>query len=140
MGSSNSQPVYSNQVQYPKQNFNVPTFQPKVYQPTIYPNLSKTHEMRKLVVTDSVLERFIAIQDELKNFDGQGIFEGFKKVEDNLELLMKSKKQAEINYKVLCEQSNKEKLDFDNIMSPSIQAFFRTEQDHFRAIEKERVF
>ncbi len=51
----------------------------------------------------------------------------------------KEKKHADVNYRVLREQCNKEKQDYDNITSPTVQAYFRSKQDHERAIAKEKV-
>ena len=66
-------------------------------------------------------------------------FLGLKKVESDFERLLKEKKQADVNYRVLREQSNKEKQDYDNITSSTVQAYFRSKQDHERAIAKEKV-
>lgn len=38
------------------------------------------------------------------------------------------------------EQTKKEKQDFENISSPTVQSYFKNKQDHDKAISKEQVF
>lgn len=64
---------------------------------------------------------------------------GLQAVEEEFEKLLKEKKRSDVNFRVLKEQCNKEKADYDNITSPTVQAYFRSKQDHERAIEKEKV-
>lgn len=97
------------------------------------------YQMNKLVVSDDLLERFLVVQTEISEHNSEGVFEGLKEVETEFEQLLKEKKQADVNYRVLREQSNKEKQDYDNITSPTVQAYFRSKQDHERAIEKEKM-
>ena len=90
-------------------------------------------------INDNILNRFIQIQSQTDEYERQGIFEGLKLAEEDFETLEKSKRQAEINHKVLSEQSKKEKQDFDNISQPTVQSFFKSKQAHEQAITKEQV-
>lgn len=103
------------------------------------PNQPQNFKMHKLTISDDLLERFLKVQEEISAHNSEGVFEGLKGVEDNYERLLKEKKQADVNYRVLREQSNKEKQDYDNITSPTVQAYFRSRQDHERAIAKEKT-
>lgn len=89
-------------------------------------------------ITDAVLDRFIEIQSQTDVYERQGIFEGLKLAEEEFEQLEKSKRQAEINHKVLEEQTKKEKQDFDNISQPTVQNYFKDKQAHNNAITKEQ--
>lgn len=40
---------------------------------------------------------------------------------------------------MLEEQTKKEKQDFENISSPTVQSYFKNKQDHDKAISKEQV-
>ena len=99
----------------------------------------QTYPIHSMLYRDEILDRFLVIQAEIKKFDGSGVFEELTKIEADFELATKNKKQADVVYKVLCEQLNKDKLDYENIASPNVQGYFRTRQDHERAIEKEKV-
>ena len=103
------------------------------------PQKPKNYQMHKLTINDDLLDRFLVVQAEIAKHNGQGVFEGLEKVEEEYERLLKERKQADVNHRVLREQSNKEKQDYDNITSPTVQAYFRSKQDHERAIEKEKV-
>ena len=53
--------------------------------------------------------------------------------------MLNEKKQAEVNYRVLKEQHyDNLKQDYDNITSPTVQAYFSSKQGHERAIAKEK--
>lgn len=91
------------------------------------------------VINDTVLNRFIEIQSQIENYEQQGVFERLRLAEDEFERLEKSKRQSEINTKVLTEQTNKEKQDFENISQPTVQSFFKNKQAHNMAISKEQV-
>ena len=92
------------------------------------------------VINDKTLNRFIEIQSEIENYESAGVFDGLRLVEEDFERLEKSKRQAEINHKVLAEQTEKEKQDFENISQPTVQSFFKNKQAHNMAISKEQVF
>lgn len=102
------------------------------------PKAPQNYQMHKLVINDGLLERFLVVQDEISKHNAEGVFEGLQQVEEEYEKFLKERKQADVNYRVLREQSNKEKQDYDNITSPTVQAYFRSKQDHERAIEKEK--
>ena len=89
-------------------------------------------------INDTMLNRFIEIATKTEDYERQGIFEGLKIAEEEFEALEKSKRQAEINHKVLTEQTKKEKQDFDNISQPTVQSFFKDKQAHSNAITKEQ--
>lgn len=89
-------------------------------------------------IDDNILARFIEIQAEIEKHDADGVFQGLKIAEEEFEALEKSKRQAEINHKVLTEQTNKERQDFENISQPTVQNFFRSKQAHNQAISKEQ--
>ena len=128
-------------LQQSRSSYNIPPSY-KPYQTTpLYPvlNAPQTYPMHTMLIKDDLLNRFLEVQAEIVKFDGSGVFEGLTKVEADFEAATKNKKQADVSYKVLCEQSNKEKLDYENITSPTVQGYFRTRQDHERAIEKEKV-
>lgn len=91
------------------------------------------------VINDQTLSRFIEIQAQIENYERQGVFDGLRLVEEDFERLEKSKRQAEINHKVLEEQTKKEKQDFENISQPTVQSFFKNKQAHSMAISKEQV-
>lgn len=101
-------------------------------------NTPKNFQPGKLVINNELLDRFLVVQAEIAQHNGEGVFSGLLKVEQEYERCLKEKKQADVNYRVLKEQSNKEKQDYDNITSPTVQAYFRSKQDHERAIEKEK--
>jgi hypothetical protein len=90
-------------------------------------------------INGTMLNRFIEIQAHTDDFERQGIFEGLRIAEEEFEALEKSKCQAEINHKVLTEQTKKEKQDFDNISQPTVQSYFKDKQAHNKAITKEQV-
>ncbi len=93
---------------------------------------------KKQVISQELLERFLVVQSEISEHNSEGVFEGLQTVKLEFEALLKEKKQADINHRVLREQCNKEKQDYDNITSPTVQAYFRSKQDHERAIAKEK--
>lgn len=93
----------------------------------------------KNVVNDAVLNRFIEIQSQIETYEKKGIFDGLKLVEEEFETVGKNKRQAEINHKVLTEQTKKERQDFENISQPTVQSFFKSKQAHNEAISKEQV-
>ncbi|CAF0828677.1 unnamed protein product [Brachionus calyciflorus] len=99
--------------------------------------LSKSKSIEK-VINDSVLNRFIEIQGEIEKYESKGVFDGLKIAEEEFETLDKNKRQAEINHKVLTEQTKKEKQDFENMSQPTVQSFFRSKQAHNEAISKEQ--
>ncbi len=92
----------------------------------------------KQPINDDLLERFLVVQAEIAEHNSEGVFEGLQSVQQEFEALLKEKKQADVNYRVLKEQCNKEKQDYDNITSPTVQAYFRSKNDHERAIAKEK--
>ncbi len=124
-------------------NSNMPSQSQSTYNIPIYPTLNETKQFHKqkvkIVIDEKTMQRFLKIQGEIQQLNAEGVFDGLTKVEEEFERVLKSKKQADINYKVLCEQSNKERIDYENITSPTVQAYFRTREDHNRAIEKEKV-
>jgi len=150
MGASDSQQMQVNRTTRVARGNNgqVMTFQAtsfKVSPPAVpmsnanYPtNTPTNYQMHKMVINDDVLERFCSVQSQIREHNADGVFEGLKKVESDFERLLKEKKQADVNYRVLREQSNKEKQDYDNITSSTVQAYFRSKQDHERAIAKEK--
>lgn len=149
MGSSDSQPMQRSKTNpnmranYPTQNRNLsvkvkPPAAPVSYQGAQMPQKPENYQMHKLTINDDLLDRFLVVQAEIAKHNGQGVFEGLEKVEEEYERLLKERKQADVNHRVLREQSNKEKQDYDNITSPTVQAYFRSKQDHERAIEKEK--
>jgi hypothetical protein len=89
-------------------------------------------------INDSILNRFIEIQTHTEEYERKGIFEGLKIAEEEFEALEKSKRQAEINHKVLLEQTKKEKQDFDNISQLTVASYFKDKQAHSKAISKEQ--
>lgn len=89
-------------------------------------------------VNDSVLDEFIAIQSQIEQFEKQGIFDGLKLVEEEFETVEKSKRQAEINNKVLTEQTKKEKQDLDNISQLTVTNFFKNKEAYDTAVSKEQ--
>lgn len=91
------------------------------------------------IINDKVLSRFIEIQSQIESYESKGVFERLRLVEEDVERLEKSKRQAEINHKVLDEQTKKEKQDFENISQPTVQSFFKSKQAHSMAISKEQV-
>lgn len=91
------------------------------------------------MINDGTLNRFIEIQAQIESYERQGVFDGLRLVEEDFERLEKSKRQAEINHKVLEEQTKKEKQDFENISQPTVQSFFKNKQAHNMAISKEQV-
>lgn len=99
--------------------------------------LNNQNSMEKKI-DDKVLTRFIEIQNELEKYDAEGVLQGMKMAEEEFENLEKNKRQAEINHKVLTEQTNKERQDFENISQPTVQSFFRSKQAHNQAISKEQ--
>jgi hypothetical protein len=111
---------------------------PKVPEPSS-PPLPTAVTTNNNVLNDTTLNRFIEIQTQIEKFEQQGIFDGLRLVEEEFERLEKSKRQAEINHKVLEEQTKKEKQDFENISQPTVQSFFKNKQAHNMAISKEQV-
>lgn len=103
------------------------------------PSSSSAPTYNNTVINDQVLSRFIEIQAQIEDYERQGVFDGLRLVEEDFERLEKSKRQAEINHKVLEEQTKKEKQDFENISQPTVQSFFRNKQAHNIAISKEQV-
>ena len=92
------------------------------------PQNPMNYQPNKLVVSDELLERFLVVQAEIGAHNSEGVFEGLQHAETEFEALLKEKKQADVSYRVLREQSNKEKQDYDNITSPTVQAYFRSKQ------------
>jgi hypothetical protein len=94
----------------------------------------------EILLNDEIVERFLRVQSQLEEYDNNGVFERLNAAEEEFEIIEKNKQQAEINFKLLTEQSNKEKQDYENISSPSIQSYFKNKKDHDKAISKEQVF
>ena len=88
---------------------------------------------------DQTLNRFLEIQSLIDSFEKKGVFDGLRIAEEEYESMDKSKRQAEINHKVLTEQTKKEKQDFENISQPTVQAYFKSQQAHAQAISKAQV-
>ena len=107
----------------------------------LYPSLTNPASFNSTGFTldDQTLNRFIEIQSLIDTFEKKGVFDGLRMAEEEFEALEKSKRQAEINQKVLTEQTKKEKQDFENISQPTVQAYFRSQQAHKQAISKEEV-
>lgn len=99
---------------------------------------SKYKEHKTLDIDDKVLERFLIVQEEISKLSAEGIFEQLQKLEADFEKLLKEKKQSDMNYRVLLEQSNKEKMDYDNINSEEVREYFLTKEDHEKAVTKEK--
>ena len=93
----------------------------------------------KQPINDDLLERFLVVQAEISEHNSEGVFEGLQTVQLEFEALLNEKKQAEVNYRVLKEQHyDNLKQDYDNITSPTVQAYFSSKQGHERAIAKEK--
>jgi hypothetical protein len=90
-------------------------------------------------INDQTLNRFLEIQSKVEEYDQKGIFQNLHLAEDEFEQIEKSKRAAEINYKVLTEQLNKEKKEFDSISSANYQNYFKSKEAHHKAITKEQV-
>jgi hypothetical protein len=108
----------------------------------LYPNLAipSTNNFKAgFKLDDQTLNRFLEIQSLIDAFEKKGVFDGLRIAEEEYEAMEKSKRQAEINHKVLTEQTKKEKQDFENISQPTVQAYFKNQQAHKQAISKEEV-
>ena len=91
------------------------------------------------VVNDINLARFLEVQSQIEVYEKQGVFEKLRKKEDEFEAVEKLKRQAEINHRVLEDQTKKEKQDYENISSPNAQSYFSNKESHDKAILKEKV-
>ena len=89
-------------------------------------------------INDAILDRFIQIQSQIEVYERNGIFDGLKIVEEEFESLEKAKRQAEINNKVLTEQTKKEKQDLDNISQLTVHNFFKNKEAYNVAVSKEQ--
>ena len=108
----------------------------------LYPNLaipSTNSFSAGFKLDDQTLKRFLEIQSLIDAFEKKGVFDGLRIAEEEFEAMDKSKRQAEINHKVLTEQTKKEQQDFENISQPTVQAYFKSQQAHKQAISKEEV-
>ena len=108
----------------------------------LYPSISipsTTNLSPGFKLDDQTLNRFLEIQSLIDVFEKKGVFDGLRIAEEEYEAMEKSKRQAEINHKVLTEQTKKEKQDFENISQPTVQAYFKNQQAHKQAISKEEV-
>ena len=99
----------------------------------------KAYDAVSKPLTDQTLKRFIEIQAQIDGYERSGVFDGLKMAEEEFENLEKNKRQAEINHKVLTEQTKKEKQDFENISLPTVQNYFKDKQSRDKAISKEQV-
>ena len=99
----------------------------------------KAYDAVSKPLTDQTLKRFIEIQSQIDGYERSGVFDGLKMAEEEFENLEKNKRQAEINHKVLTEQTKKEKQDFENISLPTVQSYFKDKQSRDKAISKEQV-
>jgi hypothetical protein len=93
-----------------------------------------------LVIDTTLIERFIKIQAEVDQYDNMGIFDALMIAEEEVENLRKQKATTEISYKVLCEKTKKEKLDFDAVTkAANIGSFFKDAHTQNKLISKEEV-
>ena len=93
-----------------------------------------------IIIDDKLIAKFLTIQAQIEAFDHNSVFERLRIAEEEFELIEKNKLQAEINFKLLTEQCKKEKQDFENISSQTVQNYFKNKKDHDKAISKEQVF
>ena len=138
---------------YPKANGNVQpaTGKPDQLPANVYPIINqsisgtkadtsyKAYELNNTkTLTDDTLKRFVEIQAQIDGYERSGVFDGLKVAEEEFETLEKNKRQAEINHKVLTEQTKKETQDFENISLPTVQNYFKDKQARDKAISKEQ--
>ena len=93
-----------------------------------------------IIIDDKLIAKFLTIQAQIEAFDHNSVFERLRIAEEEFELIEKNKLQAEINFKLLTEQCKKEKQDFENISSQTVQNYFKNKKDHDKVISKEQVF
>jgi hypothetical protein len=86
-----------------------------------------------------LLKRFLKVQKKLETYNAYGTYEKQRTLEAELESLAFARKQAERDFRVLDDMLRKQKQDVDNISSKAFGAYFRSEEDHERLIEKEKV-
>lgn len=92
------------------------------------------------VINDQTLKRFIEILSEVEQYEKKGVFDGLRIAEEEFDTLEKNKRKAEINLKVLIETTKKEKQDYDNIVSSTVEKFYQNKFAHNEAITREQVF
>jgi len=92
------------------------------------------------VINDQTLKRFIEILSEVEQYEKKGVFDGLRIAEEEFDALEKNKRKAEINLKVLVETTKKEKQDYDNIVSSTVEKFYQNKFAHNEAITREQVF
>jgi hypothetical protein len=68
------------------------------------------------------------------------VFDALMIAEEEVEALRKQKSTSEISYKVLCEKTKKEKLDFDAVTkAANIGTFFKDAATQNKLLSKEEV-
>lgn len=149
-GYQNVRPQYNQQQMYPPPQNQVysqppppPQAQAQPNRSAMYPDMAtfknSSANIRTVPINDDTIKRFVEIQAQIDTFEKQGVFDNLRIAEEDFQTLEKSKRQAEINNKVLQEQTKKEKQDLDNIQSPTVQAFFKNQGDYTKAISKEQA-
>lgn len=86
-----------------------------------------------------LLKRFMKVQKKIESFNEFGFFETLKTSEDELDQLEYLKKQSERDFRVLDEQTRKQKQDCDNIGSKSFGAYFKSPEEHDKFVATEQV-
>ncbi len=89
-------------------------------------------------LTPDLLKRFIKVQKKIESFDSQGFFETLKESEQELETFDFLKKQCERDFRVVDEQTRKQKQDCDNIVSKKFGAYFNNTDEHETVIKREQ--
>jgi hypothetical protein len=101
---------------------------------------SRTKPAQRLVIDSTLIERFVKIQAEVDQYDHLGVFDALMVAEEEVDALRKQKSTSEISYKVLCEKTKKEKLDFDAVTKAvNIGTFFKDSATQNKLISKEEV-
>lgn len=85
-----------------------------------------------------LLKRFMKVQKKIESFNEFGFFETLKTSEDELDQLEYLKKQSERDFRVLDEQTRKQKQDCDNIGSKSFGAYFKSPEEHDKFVATEQ--
>ena len=91
------------------------------------------------VVNDINLARFLEVQSQIEVYEKKGVFEKLKKKEEKFEAVEKLKRQAEINHRVLEDQTKKAQQDYENISSANAQNYFSNKEAQEKAILKKKV-
>ncbi len=89
-------------------------------------------------LTEDLLKRFVKVQKKIESFDSQGFFETLKESEREKEDLEYLKKQCERDFRVVDDQTRKQKQDLDNILSEKFGIYFNNADEHKTVIKREQ--